>query len=226
MKILLVHNVYQQRAGEEAVVRAEARLLEANGHAVVRYERNNDELQGSGALSGIGAAVETIWSSRSFREMAALIGKERPDVAHFHNTFPLISPSAYYACARTGVPTVQTLHNYRLLCPGAKFLRDGGICESCLGRKAAWPAVVHGCYRGSRAATAATATMLAVHRGLGTWRNKIDVYVALTEFARQKFIEGGLPADRIVVKPKFMAGDSPPARMQAEEYVLFVLRLS
>src|SRR5260370_6128527 len=148
MKILLVHNVYQQRAGEEAVVRAEARLLEANGHAVVRYERNNDELQGRGALSGIGAAVETIWSSRSFREMGALIGKERPDVAHFHNTFPLISSSSYYACARAGVPLRQTLHNYRLLGPVAKFLRDGKVCEACLGRNVAWPGVVHGCYRG------------------------------------------------------------------------------
>jgi len=106
MKILVVHNVYQQPAGEEAVTGAEARLLGANGHVVVRYERHNDELQGRGALSGIGAAVETIWSSRSFREMATLIEKERPDVAHFHNTFPLISPSAYYACARAGVPVV------------------------------------------------------------------------------------------------------------------------
>jgi glycosyltransferase involved in cell wall biosynthesis len=225
MKILVVHNVYQQRAGEEAVVGAEARLLEANEHAVVRYERNNDELQGRGALSGIGAAVETIWSSRSFREMAALIGKERPDVAHFHNTFPLISPSAYYACARARVPVVQTLHNYRLLCPAAKFRRDGKVCEACLGRNVAWPGVVHGCYRGSRPATAAAVAMLAVHRGMGSWQTKVDVYIALSEFARRKFIEGGLPADRIVVKPNFVAGDLA-ARTQPGGYVLFVGRLS
>src|SRR5258708_20673056 len=166
MEIRVMHNLYQQRGGEEAVVAAETQLLETKGHAVIHYERHNDELRGQGVTGSIGAAVDVGWSSRSFRELEELIAKEKPDVAHFHNTFPFISPSAYYACARTGVPTVQTLHNYRLLCPGAKFLRDGGICESCLGRKAAWPAVVHGCYRGSRAATAATATMLAVHRGL------------------------------------------------------------
>src|SRR4030088_2078784 len=138
VKILVVHNAYQQRGGEDSVVRAEARLLGMNGHAVVRYERHNDELRGRGALGEIGAAVGTVWSSRSFREVRELIGKERPDVAHFHNTFPLISPSAYYACARSGVPVVQTLHNYRLWCPAAKFLRDGKVCEACLGRNA-WP---------------------------------------------------------------------------------------
>jgi glycosyltransferase involved in cell wall biosynthesis len=225
MKILLVHNIYQQRAGEEAVVGAEALLLRAHGHEVVRYERSNDELQARRALSRIGAAAETIWSSRSFREVTDLIGKERPDIAHFHNTFPLISPSAYYACARAGVPVVQTLHNYRLLCPAAKLLRDGSVCEACLACRAAWPGVVHKCYRGSRAATAVAAAMLAVHRGMGSWQTKVDAYIALSEFARQKFIEGGLPANRIMVKPNFVASDSG-ARTQLGDYALFVGRLS
>jgi glycosyltransferase involved in cell wall biosynthesis len=224
VKILVVHNAYQQRGGEDAVVGSEVRLLEANGHAVIRYERHNDELKGRGALGGIGAGIETVWSSRSFREVRELIGKERPDVAHFHNAFPLISPSAYYACARMGVPVVQTLHNYRLLCPAATFLRDGKVCEACLGRNA-WPGVVHGCYRGSRAATAAAAAMLAVHRGMGSWQTKVDVYVALSEFTRRKFIEGGLPAERIVVKPNLVAGDLAP-KTQPGGYVLFVGRLS
>jgi glycosyltransferase involved in cell wall biosynthesis len=225
VKILVGHNAYQQRGGEDAVVGAEVGLLEAYGHAVVRYERHNDELQGRGVLSGIGMGIETVWSSRSFREVKELIEKEGPDVAHFHNTFPLISPSAYYACAQAGVPVVQTLHNYRLWCPAAKFLREGKVCEACLGRNVAWPGVVHGCYRGSRAATAAAAAMLAVHRGMGSWQTKVDVYIALSEFSRRKFIEGGLPAERIVVKPNFVAGDLAPGT-QPGNYVLFVGRLS
>jgi glycosyltransferase involved in cell wall biosynthesis len=225
MKILSVHNVYQQRAGEEAIVGAEAHLLSQHGHEVVCYERYNDELRLRHALGGIGAAIGTIWSSRSFRELSDLIAKERPDVAHFHNTFPLISPSAYYACARARVPVVQTLHNYRLLCPAAKFLRNGSVCEACLGRDVAWPGVVHGCYRGSRAATAAAAAMLAVHRELGSWQTKVDVYIALTEFARLKFIAGGLPAERVFVKPNFVASDHG-ARTQPGDYALFVGRLS
>jgi hypothetical protein len=194
VKILVVHNVYQQRAGEEAVVGAEARLLEANGHAVVRYERHNDELRRRGALSGIGAAVETVWSSRSFREMAELIGKERPDVAHFHNTFPLISPSAYYACAQAGVPVVQTLHNYRLLCVRrrsfcamAKFAKRVSVGTR---RGPGWCTDVIGELRGDRGGAGDA-------RGaprMGSWQTKVDVYIALSEFARRKFIEGGLPA--------------------------------
>ncbi len=225
MKILIVHNTYQQRGGEDAVVGAETRLLEANGHAVLHYERNNDELRGRGVLAGVGAAVETVWSSRSWRELAEIAGRERPDVAHFHNTFPLISPSAYYACARAGVPVVQTLHNYRLCCPAAKFLRNGKVCESCVGRIIAWPGVAHGCYRGSRAATAVAAAMLAVHRGMRTWQTRVAVYIALSEFARRKFVECGLPAERIVVKPNFVADDLAEAK-QAGNYALFVGRLS
>jgi glycosyltransferase involved in cell wall biosynthesis len=225
MKVLILHNAYQQSGGEDAVAAGETRLLEDNGHAVRRYDRHNDELRGRGALGALGAARQTIWSSRSFRDVRALIARERPDIAHFHNTFPLISPAAYYACAEERVPVVQTLHNYRLWCAGAKFLRDGAVCEACLGRKAAWPAIVHRCYRESRTATTAVAAMLAVHRALGSWQNKVDVYIALSEFMRRKFIEGGLPEERIMVKPNFVAGEFRP-RTAAGDYALFVGRLS
>ncbi len=225
MKILLAHAAYQRRGGEDAVVEAEARLLEAHGHSVVRYRRHNDELRGRGPMGTIAAGIQTVWSGRSAHEIAALAARERPDVVHFHNIFPLISPAAYYACADAGVPVVQTLHNYRLLCPGANFLRDGRVCEECLGRSVPWPGVAHGCYRESRAATAAVATMIAVHHGMNTWREKVAVYIALSEFARGKFIEGGLPAERIVVKPNFVDPD-PGLKCGAGEYALYVGRLS
>jgi glycosyltransferase involved in cell wall biosynthesis len=225
MRILLTHNRYQRPGGEDAVFAAEVRLLETQGHDVVRYEQSNDELRGNGMIGEITAGIKTVWSTKSFGEAKVLIAKEKPDVAHFHNTFPLISPAAYYACAEAGVPVVQTLHNYRLLCPAATFLREGKVCESCLGRSVAWPGVMHGCYRGSRPATAAVATMLATHRALGTWKTKVDAYIALTEFARRKFIQGGLPGERIFVKPNFLAGEFVP-RTQPGDYALFVGRLS
>ncbi len=224
MKILIAHNVYQQRAGEEAVVAAEAQLLRQHGHDVVCYRRCNDELRQRGPVQQIGTAIDTLWSSRSFCELTDLIERERPLVAHFHNTFPMISPSAYYACARAGVPVVQTLHNYRLLCPAAKLLREGTVCEACLGRSIAWHAMVHACYRQSRSATAVVATMLAAHGGLGSWRSKVDTYIALSEFARRKFISGGLPAHRIAVKPNFVV--SGPVQRKVADYALFVGRLS
>lgn len=225
MKILVSHNGYQQRGGEDGVVEAEARLLQEHGHSVVRYERHNDELRNLGPLDTLAIGPGTVWAAGSHCEVKVLIARHEPDVVHFHNTFPLISPAAYYACAEAGVPVVQTLHNYRLLCPAATLLRDGKVCEACLGRNVPWPGILHGCYRGSRPATAAVAAMLAVHRAIGTWRGKVDVYVALSEFARRKFIEGGLPSERIVVKPNFVESDPGPKQGWGD-YALFVGRLS
>jgi len=225
MKILLVHNAYQQSGGEDAVYRNEISLLRDAGHEVVEYSRHNDELHSVGWLGAVLAGVNTVWSSDAHRALEDLLEREEPDLAHFHNTFPLISPSAYYACANAGVPVVQTLHNYRLLCPAATFFRDGRVCESCLGRSVPWPGIVHACYRDSRAATTAVSCMLAVHRAMETWREEVDVYVALTEFARRKFVEGGLPGERIVVKPNFVAPD-PGLKRGPGEYALYVGRLS
>jgi glycosyltransferase involved in cell wall biosynthesis len=225
IRILMVHNPYQQAGGEDAVVEAETQLLAEHGHAVVRYERNNDELRNGGGFQSLRAGFQAVWASWSYREVKALIAKEKPDVAHFHNTFPLISPAAYYACAEADVPVVQTLHNYRLLCPSATFLRGGKVCEACLGKSVAWPGVVHGCYRDSRAATAAVGAMLATHKAMGTWKKKVDMYIALTEFARRKFVEGGLPEERIAVKPNFLVCD-PGAKRGPGDYALYVGRLS
>ena len=225
MKILLSHNSYQQVGGEDAVVAAEAALLAERGHRVITYERSNEELNGSGLISQAVVGLRTTWSSRSYREITQLLKKEKPDVAHFHNTFPLISPAVYYACEEMSVPAVQTLHNYRLLCPGATFLRDGKVCESCLRQPVAWPGIAHGCYRGSRRATTAVAAMQIAHRAMRTWQTKVNLYIALSEFARGKFIEGGLPGNRIVVKPNFVAGHFKPQTMPGQ-YAVFVGRLS
>jgi glycosyltransferase involved in cell wall biosynthesis len=209
------------------VAEAEAGLLERNGHSVFHYSRHNSELEKAGLLKTISAGIGAVWASKSFHDMDELIEKEKPEVAHFHNTLPLISPSAYYACARRGVPVVQTLHNYRLVCPGATLLREGRVCEACLSKRIAWRAVAHGCYRNSRPASAAVAGMLAAHGVLRTWQTKVDAYIALSEFAREKFVSGGLPRDRIFVKPNFVHPD--PGLAQSQEpgrYALFFGRLS
>jgi exopolysaccharide biosynthesis WecB/TagA/CpsF family protein len=225
MKILLTHNSYQQAGGEDAVVAAEAALLAERGHEVITYRRSNEELNGEGLIGQAVAGLRTTWSSRSYREIAQLLKKDKPDIAHFHNTFPLISPAVYYACEEIGVPVVQTLHNYRLLCPASTFLRDGKVCEECLRLPVAWPGIAHGCYRASRRATAAVAAMQIAHRAMRTWQTKVNVYIALSEFARGKFIEGGLPGDRIVVKPNFVAGNFKPQAAPGK-YAVFVGRLS
>ncbi len=225
MKILLVHNGHQHSGGEENVFEAERTLLIGAGHRVGTYFRHSNEITINGFYSVVRLGAQTVWASDSYRALRALLLEEEPDVVHFHNIFPLVSPAGYYACLKTGVPVVQTLHNYRLVCPGGMFLRDGVVCEDCLGRSIAWPGIAHACYRGSRAATACVATMLAVHRALRTWQQGVNVYIALTEFARRKFIEGGLPAERILVKPNFISPD-PGVSVNRSNYALFVGRLA
>lgn len=220
MRILIAHNAYQQAGGEDAVAAAEADLLRSHGHEVAIYSRHNDEI---GTLSKVAAASQTFWSGRTVAEAGALFERFRPDVLHVHNTFPLISPSLYWAASRAGVPVVQTLHNFRLMCLNALFLRDGRLCEDCMAR-VPWRGVGRACFRGSHAASATLAGMLVLHRLLGTWRHKVTRYIALNEFSRSKFIDGGLPEEKIVLKPNFV--DSLPPEPSSRDGLLFVGRLS
>jgi glycosyltransferase involved in cell wall biosynthesis len=176
-------------------------------------------------MSRIRLAAATVWNRRVFREFQELLERERPDLVHFHNTFPLLSPAVYSAARKHRIPVVQTLHNFRLLCVNGLFLRGGRICEDCLGRKLPWPGVAHACYRGSRQASAVTAAMLTIHRARGTWTSGVDTYIAVSEFARAKFVAGGLPADRLVVKPNFLVSD-PGMGAHSGGYALYVGRLS
>jgi glycosyltransferase involved in cell wall biosynthesis len=174
-------------------------------------------------MSNASVLGQTLWSGRTIVETGRLIESFRPDVIHVHNTFPLISPSLCWAAFRAGVPVVQTLHNFRLFCPQAMFLRDGRICEDCLGHLP-WRGVVHRCYRESTTQTAALAGMLMLHRGMGTWRNKVTRYIALNAFCREKFIAGGLPASRLSIKPNFV--DVAAGTNGSRQGGLFVGRLS
>jgi glycosyltransferase involved in cell wall biosynthesis len=222
MTFLLVHNHYRHPGGEDEVFTAEASLLQARGYRVVRYVLHNDQAVGQRPWTIAGAAI---WNPAAYRSLRVLCRTERPQVAHFHNTFPLVSPAAWYAARAEGVPVVQTLHNYRLICPDALLFRHGHVCEECLGRSIPWPGVLHACYHESRPATGAVAAMLTVHRVLRTWTTVVDVYITLSDFARQKFIQAGLPAAKIIVKPNFVYPDPGPGEGRGE-YALFVGRLS
>lgn len=220
MRILIVHNAYQQRGGEDSVVEAETELLRAYGHAVELYQKDNRDIAG---ISRLRLLTGTIWSRQTVAEMSGILAHARPDVIHVHNTFPLISPSLYWAAERAGIPVVQTLHNFRLFCPQAMFLRHESVCEDCLGH-VPWRGVTRACYRGSMGQSAVLAGMVTTHRAVGTWRNKVARYIALNEFCRRKFVEGGLPAERVLVKPNFVDFAPPPAGERSG--FLFVGRLS
>jgi glycosyltransferase involved in cell wall biosynthesis len=224
MKVLAVHNSYQQPGGEDVVFSAERHLLEEHGHEVISYERSNHEVEQMSKLQQLKMTTNLVHSSDSKREIQKLLKAEAPDVVHVHNTFMMISPSIFETCQEMNVPVVHTLHNFRLLCPAWSLSREGRVCEECIDHSL-WRGVWHGCYRNSHLATAAVALMLQVHRGRNTWNESVDGFVALSEFARQKFVANGLPAAKMHIKPNFVYQD-PGERKSAGEYALFVGRLS
>lgn len=222
MRVLTIHNHYQQLGGEDTIFATEADLLESYGHDVHRYTLHNDSIE---SMSAINLAAVMLWNRGSFQKVKSLIEEFRPNVAHFHNTFPLISPAAYYAAQAAGVPVVQTLHNYRLLCPNGLFFREGQVCEDCLGKPMPWPGIVHGCYRGSRVASGAVATMVNLHSLMGTWAKAVDIFIAYSQFALDKFIEGGLPKEKFEFKTNFLH-PAPEPGPGSGGFGLFVGRLS
>lgn len=224
MKILLVHNSYRERGGEDIVFEQERDLLRDAGHEVIVYHRSNSDIKLDSLVQQIKMAACTVWSFDSKGEFTRLLAQQRPDIVHVHNTFQVISPSIYWACKAAHIPVVQTLHNYRLLCPAANLFRNGRICENCV-TGGPIRGIRHGCYRGSQAATAVTALMLAVHNQLDTWRDTVDCFIALTDFSRKKFIDAGFAPEKIWVKPNFVRLD--PGRGDGDgSYAIFVGRLA
>lgn len=240
MRVLLVHNFYQSSSpsGEDVVFRNELELLKKNGIDVITYTRHNDEILHYNILNKFTLPFKNIWSKKTYREIKSLIKKEKPDVAHFHNIFYLISPSAYDACKESGIPVVQTLHNFRMFCANGLLMRNSRVCEECMSSKknyllfvnSYWiklliNAIKYGCYRNSRIYTLPVAFMEFYHWIKRTWFDKVDAYIALTEFGRRKFIEAGVPGEKIFVKPNFFP-DPPEPDYSRNNYALFLGRLS
>jgi glycosyltransferase involved in cell wall biosynthesis len=223
MKILVAHNRYQFSGGEDAVVRDEAELLRRRGDTVELLEQDNEAIYG---LRGkVAASAAVFYSADSRRRMKQAIDDFRPDVVHIHNWFPMLSPSIILEADQSAVPIVQTLHNFRMICANALLYRNGGVCTDCIGKMLPLDGVVHGCYRGSRTGSAIVAAAYAFHRFAHTW-NRVDLFIAVSEFERGILVGGGLPAERVVVKPNFVGSDTWKAERNTEDVALFVGRLS
>jgi len=218
MRVLILHNRYRQAGGEDVVAETERRLLQTNG-----IELFEETVDNTAARTDVGSMV---FSRPAFDRVRQLCGKIQPNVAHVHNFWMKLSPSVHSGCHAAGVPTVQTLHNFRLLCANALLMRNGQICEDCVGT-VPWRGVIRRCYRNSFAASGAVVAMIGFNQIRGTWDKDVDAYIALTEYSRRKFIEGALPAHRIFVKPNFVtdAGERtvPPS---ASGTIVYAGRLS
>ena len=219
MKILQVHNNYQLPGGEDVVVKNEYDLLTKNNNIVIQYLRKNKEIGSYSALQRGKLLFDTSYSKKTYSEVSEIIKKDKPDICHVHNILPLVSPSVYYACKDLNVKVIQSLHNYRLLCTNPSLFREEKICEECIG-KSVYHSLKYGCYKHSKAQTFAVARMIETNRSKKTWDKKVDAYIALTQFSKNKFVEGGLPEEKIFIKPNFLA-DSPCLTKALEDYFLY-----
>lgn len=217
--ILIAHNYYQIPGGEDTVVANEKKMLEEHGHKVILYSRNNSELNQMSKLQKLLLPVTTVINPRTYKEIKRLIKSENIEIVHVHNILNLISPAVYYAARSMKVPVVQTVHNFRLLCPGATFYRDGHICEDCV-ESGLWCAVKHKCYRGSRMQTLACVLSTWFHRMTGIY-GEIN-YICLTEFNKKKLLKlKQIKADRVVVKPNFVkqVGSFIPEEKRKDQFI-------
>ncbi len=224
MKVLVLHTKYRYAGGEDAVVDSEIALLRRYGVEVHDVQLSNEA---SGLPGAVQLGRESAWSEPSYRLVKKLCADWRPDVVHVHNFWMRLSPSVHTACREAGIPVVQTLHNFRLLCLRGDFLRDGKVCTDCLG-EGPWRGVLHRCYRDSFLASAAVARMIARHRSLETWDRQVDSFIALSSHSRSKFIAGGLDPAKISVKPNFVDDlqGAGRGRASASHTIVYVGRLA
>ncbi len=222
MRVLMLHNRYLVTGGEEQAVMSDVALLTNAGMEVELMERDNREVIQQGRVK---TALDAFWSRESFKSIERKLHGKAFDILHVHNFFPLWSPSIYYAASRCGVPVVQTLHNYRLMCLNTFMFREDRVCQDCLGKTFAWSGVRHKCYRDSRAGSMVVAGMVGMHRLAGTWNHKVNAYIAVSEFAREKYIANGLQAEKIIVRPNFLGQPAAPGP-GGGGYALYVGRLS
>lgn len=218
----MVHNTHLVPGGEDESFAQESQLLREYGHHVVPYLRNNETIA---QLPLWKVSLRTLWSGEDYQAVRQVIREHCPDVLHVQNTFPLISPAIFYAAQKESIPTVMSLRNYRLYCLNAYFFRDGQVCEKCIDQPVPISGIHHKCYRDSLPGSVVTASMVSLHRLLRTYQRQVDMFIALTEFARNKFASHGIPGHKLRVKPNFVHPD-PHAGTGLDQSVLYVGRLS
>ena len=223
-KVLIVHNYYQIPGGEDTVVANEKKMLEEHGHKVILYSRHNSELNSISKIKKLMLPISTVFNLKTYRDIKKLIQTENIEIVHVHNTLNMISPSVYYAAFSCKVPVVQTVHNFRMLCPGATFFRDGKVCEECI-TQGLFCAVKHKCYRGSRIQTLACVISTWIHRMLGTYK-KLN-YICLTVFNREKLLcLKQIDEKRVFVKPNFVQPEESIVPYQKrKDQMIYVGRL-
>jgi glycosyltransferase involved in cell wall biosynthesis len=226
MRILMLHNRYDIRGGEDESTDCEYRLLRDRGHDIDLLEAHNSDIGKNVSIAE--AALSAVWSKRWHGEVTKRLREKSYDIVHVQNFFPLISPSAYFAAKAADVPVVQAIRNYRIVCPSANLFRSGSVCTKCVGTTFKFSGVRHACYRESFSGTATVASMSSIHRMIGTWRTKVSAFLAISNYVKDVLVSDGLSEDLITVKPNFVETDgvSSPLCAVNRKFILYVGRLS
>ena len=222
MKILVIHNHYLEKGGEDEVVKREVSLLKEHGHQVILYEKSNQDIKKKPFLDKIAFILGGLnFSKAVYEEIEKIVKMQKPDIAHVHNIFICITPSVYFALKRNNVPIVQTLHNYRPFCIKGTFFNAGKICEKCR-KKRFFSAILRKCWRNSFVLSFFLARVL--YR-MDRFLKNIDSYIVLSKSSMNKFIECGLQKKKMHLKPNFLDID-PVGNVQDKNYALFIGRLA
>jgi glycosyltransferase involved in cell wall biosynthesis len=149
-------------------------------------------------------------------------------VIHIHNLFYLASPAILYEAQKHQIPVVLTIHNFRLICSGALLLRDGKVCELCTQKKFPLAGIQHKCFQNSTVKTAQLTLVTGLHKILGTWQDKVDAYITLSKFIKNKLVHSSLqlPPEKIFIKPNFAPDRNWHTGGERQSFFLFVGRLS
>jgi glycosyltransferase involved in cell wall biosynthesis len=225
VRVLFIHNEYQQSGGEDIALHLEQQALLRSGHEVYsvifsnKWETEND--------SKWMAAKNAIYNKSADQLVTEKLEEIKPDVVHVHNIFFRASPSILYACRKQNVPVVMTLHNYRLICSNALLMRNNRVCEDCVHKTVHLPGIIHKCYRNSLTESILVSSFSGFHKVAGTWKEKVNKYIALTDFARNRILDSSLhlKPEQVVVKPNY-SPDFGVGKDNRESFYLFVGRLS
>jgi glycosyltransferase involved in cell wall biosynthesis len=213
MNTLIIHNEYSIRGGEESVVAFQKQLLEAHGHKVILYTRKYEEMK-KWLFGKYWGTFTAIFNPKSRRDLKKIIEKEKPDVALLHNLFPIISPSIIPFFKRKNIRVLQIVHNYRLLCPTGLFYHNGEICEKCTGKWREWNCVKNRC-NGGLLGSFSFFLRAFFTRKFGYY-NDVDLFLALTNFQKNKLVANGFDADKIKVLPNSYQPNNKMKRSQSE----------
>jgi len=225
-RILLIHNTYLEKGGEDTVVKCEWEFLKKQGAAVYYKEFNNASFTKFNPSAWL-LPLTITFNLYSFFSLFFFIRYKKIKIVHVHNFFYNASPSVFWAAKLAGAKTILTIHNYRLFCLKYNFFRNNVSCFDCYNNQSFKKGIQEKCFKSSYLASAALAFSLNFHQWTGTWKKKVDCYIVLNKFTANLLLQGKrIPEHKIVYKPNFLSTTDYTDYSNRQDFYFFSGRLS